>query len=120
MSYSENVADKIRQALAHLPDVEEKKMFGKLAFMVNGKMCLTAGPERMMCRIDQDIHDEAIQREGSKTVVMRGRKLKGYVYVSEEYLQQKRDFNYWIKLALDFNDKTVLPVKKQRQSKKKR
>jgi len=61
MAYSEKLADKIRQALAHLPDVKEKKMFGKLVFMVEGKMCLTAGSDRMMCRIDPDIHEIAIK-----------------------------------------------------------
>jgi TfoX/Sxy family transcriptional regulator of competence genes len=52
MAYSEELADKLRWALAEVPKVEEKKMFGGLAFMVNGKMCMTAGPKRIMCRID--------------------------------------------------------------------
>jgi hypothetical protein len=62
MAYSEKLAGRIREALAHLPDVEEKKMFGGLAFMVGGKICLTAGADRMMCRIDPTIHETAIKR----------------------------------------------------------
>ena len=65
MAYSENLAEKIRQALAPLPKVEEKKMFGGLAFMVNGKLCLTAGPDRMMCRIDPDIHEEVVEKKAA-------------------------------------------------------
>lgn len=103
MAYSEKLADRLRQALAHLPHVEEKKMFGGLAFMVNGKMCLTAGPDRIMCRIDPGIHEEVIRRNGCRTVIMRGREYKGYVHVSEDVLQTKADLNYWIKLALAFN-----------------
>lgn len=106
MAYNENLADKIRHALAHLPDVEEKKMFGRLAFMVNGKMCLTAGPDRMMCRIDPDLHEAAISKKGCCTVIMKGREYKGYVYVNEDRLKTKAGFNYWVTLALDFNKKT--------------
>ncbi|MEZ2442930.1 TfoX/Sxy family protein [Chitinophaga sp. RCC_12] len=111
MAYSEKLADKIRQALAQLPNVEEKKMFGRIAFMVNNKMCLTAGPGQMMCRIDPGIHEEAIKKEGCRTVVMKGREYKGFVYVNEENLKTKRDFNYWLTLALEFNKQENTPVK---------
>ncbi|MRG43674.1 hypothetical protein GFS24_01040 [Chitinophaga sp. SYP-B3965] len=100
MAYSEKLAERLRQALAGLPKVEEKKMFGGLAFMVNGKMCLTAGADRIMCRIDPDIHVE-----GCQTVIMGGRKYKGYVHVNEDALKTKADLNYWAALALDFNKK---------------
>lgn len=76
MAYSERLAERIRKALADLP-VEEKKMFGSLAFMVCGKMCLTAGPERMMCRIDPNLHEIEVKKDGCQTVVMGGRKYKG-------------------------------------------
>ena len=105
MAYNERIANKIRQALAHIPGIEEKKMFGSLAFMVNGKMCLTAGPDRMMCRIDPDLHETAIQKKGVRTVIMKGREYKGYVYVNEENLNIKAEFDYWVGLALDHNKK---------------
>ncbi|MFX1705918.1 TfoX/Sxy family protein [Chitinophaga sp. CC14] len=105
MAYSEKLADKIRQALAAVPHVEEKKMFGRIAFMVNGKMCLTAGPGQMMCRIDPAIHAEAVKKDGCRTVIMKGREYKGFVYVNEDHLRTKKDFNYWVTLALEFNKK---------------
>ncbi|MGF6848190.1 TfoX/Sxy family transcriptional regulator of competence genes [Chitinophaga sp. W3I9] len=111
MPYSEKLAEKIRQALAQVPNVEEKKMFGRIAFMVNNKMCLTAGPGQMMCRIDPGIHEEAIKKEGCRTVIMRGREYKGFVYVNEEHLKTKRDFNYWLTLALEFNKQENTPVR---------
>ncbi len=77
MAYSEILANKIRQTLAHLPTVGEKKMFGGIAFMVDGKMCLTAGADRMMVRIDPNVHEEAIKRKGCRTVIMKGREYKG-------------------------------------------
>ena len=116
MAYNEKLAERIRGALAHLPKVEEKKMFGALAFMVDGKICLTAGANRIMCRIDRDIHKEALKRKGSHTVVMRGREYKGYIHVDEESIRTKTDFNYWVKLALDFNKKAKSSSKKTKGS----
>ena len=104
MAYSESVAKNIRKSLAQVADVEEKKMFGGLAFMVNGKMCLTAGAGRMMVRIDPAIHDKEIKRKGCETVVMVGRQYKGYIHVDEDVLKSSRDFERWVQLALEFNE----------------
>jgi hypothetical protein len=68
--------------------------------MVGGKMCLTAGAAGMMCRIDPDIHETAIKRKGCRTVMMKGREYKGYVYVNENSLKTKGDFDYWVTLLL--------------------
>lgn len=107
MAYSESLAQRIRQALASQPQVEEKKMFGSLGFMVNGKLCVTAGPGRMMCRIDPELHEQAVSREGCQTVIMKGREYKGYVHVSEECLPHQEDLMYWVGLALDYNRKST-------------
>ena len=71
--------------------------------MVNNKMCITAGDNEIMCRIDPAIHEEIIKRKGCETVKMKGREYKGYVYVSEEGIKTKKDLDYWIQLALEFN-----------------
>ncbi len=71
--------------------------------MVNDKMCITAGANRMMFRIDPVIHEEVIKRKGCHTVMMRGREYKGYVHVDEDSIKNKKDFDYWIGLALDYN-----------------
>lgn len=102
MAYSEVLANRIRQALAHLPAIEEKKMFGGLAFMVDNKMCISAGSDSIMCRIDPAIHEEAIKK-GSRPVIMKGREYRGYVYVNEDNLKSEKDFNYWVELSIDFN-----------------
>ena len=107
MAYSEVLAGRIRKVLEHVPNVEEKKMFGCLAFMVNDKMCLSAGPRRMMCRIDPELHDLEVQRKGCSTVIMRGREYKGYIYIEEENLKQEQDLKHYIDLALGFNTSLV-------------
>lgn len=104
MAYNEKLAERIRKALTSLP-VEEKQMFGSLAFMVNGKMCLTAGPERMMCRIDPVLHESEVKKNGCHIVIMGGREYKGYIHVEEENLKREKDFAHWVGLALEFNKK---------------
>ncbi|MBA4139083.1 MAG: TfoX/Sxy family protein [Segetibacter sp.] len=103
MSYNEKLANTIRETLSHLPKVEEKKMFGGLAFMVDDKMCITVSVDKIMCRIDPAIHEEAIKRKGCRTVKMRGREYKGYVHINQDVIKTKKDLAYWVELALDFN-----------------
>ena len=78
-------------------------MFGSIAFMVRGKICVSARAERIMCRIDPAGHDTAVKRKGCRTVMMRGRQYRGYVYVDAESVKTKRALNYWIKLAVNYN-----------------
>lgn len=74
--------------------------------MVCGKMCLTAGAVKMMCRIDPGLHEIVTKKQGCQTVIMGERKYKGWVYLNKENLQEEDDFNYWVNLELDFN-KTI-------------
>ena len=103
MAYSEKLAERIRRALSGIRNIEEKKMFRGIAFMLNDKMCVTVGDNEMMCRIDPDLHEASIKRKGCRTVKMKGREYKGWVLVSEEGMKTKKDFDHWINLALDFN-----------------
>jgi TfoX/Sxy family transcriptional regulator of competence genes len=105
MAASESLLRRVRAALDHVPRVQEKRMFSGITFMVNGKMCISVGPHRLMCRIDPDIHETAVKRTGARTVRMKGRQYIGYVYVDEEALGAKKDFDYWVRLCLDFNTK---------------
>ena len=94
---------RVRAALADVTDVHEKKMFGSTAFLVRGKMCVTARAERIMCRIDPALHAAAVKRKGCKTVVMKGRPYQGFIYVSADALGSARELNHWVKLALDYH-----------------
>jgi TfoX/Sxy family transcriptional regulator of competence genes len=103
MAYNEKLTKRIREALAHVPKVEEKRMFRGVVFMVNRKMCITAGDDRMMCRINPELHQAAIEKDGCHSVIMKGREYKGYIYIHEDAIKRKKEFDYWINLALDFN-----------------
>ena len=105
MAYDEALAKRVKILLAGPRRVEEKRMFGSLAFMVNGKMCVTVGKQRIMCRIDPAVHDTALQRKGCQKVVMKRREYRGFVYVDAKAVQTKPSLDYWVGLALDYNSK---------------
>lgn len=105
MAYDEELAARVRGALAGADSVEEKKMFRGLTFMVNGKMCVSVGPTEMMCRIDPAQHRAFLQRPGCRTVLMKGREYIGWMRVNAEGMQRKKDFAFWIGSALDFNQR---------------
>jgi TfoX/Sxy family transcriptional regulator of competence genes len=90
MSYNEKLVQKIRAALSNLQKVEEKKMFSGLTFMVNGKMCISVSKNRIMCRINPELHDTVVKRKGCRTVEMGNRKFKGYVYINEDNIKSKK------------------------------
>ena len=95
--------DRVRLALAHLPRVAERKMFGGITFMVNGKMCISVGRNRLMCRIDPESHERAIERRGAQTVKMKGRAYRGFVHVRAEAVASPRGLNYWVRACLEYN-----------------
>ena len=89
-------------------------MFGGLAFMVRGKLCVSVGRDRIMCRIDPAIHDAALERKGCQTLVMKGREFRGYVRVDADVIQTKGELDHWIGLALDYNAKAKDATRKRR------
>jgi len=113
MSYNTKLADRVREALAHLPDVEEKEMFRGVCFMVNGKMCVCISGEELLCRIGAETMEAALDENGVRQMVMaRNRPSKDFVFVSREAFQRQTDFDKWIKQALDFNPKAKASKKR--------
>jgi TfoX/Sxy family transcriptional regulator of competence genes len=115
MAYNEKIAGKTREiiSLAH-KNVEEKKMFGGLCFMVNDKMCVGVENNRLMIRLDPARIDEVLQKEGCKPMDFTGKVMKGYVFVDINVLNARRKLEYWINLALEYNE-IAKPSKKKKK-----
>jgi len=104
---SADLLERVRASLAHLPRVQEKKMFGGITFMVNGKMCVSVGKNRIMCRIDPELHDKVVDGRGVRTVVMKGREYRGYVHVDDALVRSTKELERWVSMALDENARLV-------------
>lgn len=107
MAYDDHLANRVREYLAGVQgiEVEEKTMFGGLAFLVNDKMCINIGEDRLMCRFDPEMTAELSGRTGFLPMVMKGKELKGYCYVESAGFRNRKDFEFWMNLCLDFNDR---------------
>ncbi len=104
MAYNEKLADRVREqiAVSH-KNVEEKKMFGGLCFMVNDKMCVGVESERLMVRLDPAKFEEVMQKDGCNAMDFTGKIMKGYVFVDINVLNTTKKLAYWISLALEYN-----------------
>jgi hypothetical protein len=105
MAFDTKLADRIREYLAEIPnlEVEEKKMFRGLTFMVNGKMCVCVSGENLMCRFDPNLQEEVAEKKGYQTMIMKGKEYKGYCYINPDGIKTKKNFDYFINLCVDYN-----------------
>ena len=113
MAYNEKLADRVREALQYLYRIEEKKMFRGQTFMVNNKMCISVSGEKLMCRFDPLLQEIVAEQRGFEPMIMKGKQYKGFCYVNSSGFSSKKDFNYWVNLCLEFNDKAKAAKKKK-------
>lgn len=112
MAFNEKLSDRIREALVHLTNVEEKFMFGGVCYMVDGKMCIGVVEDEMMCRINPDKSDEALEKIGCRPMDFTGKPMKGYVFISDEGMKKRKILNTGWTCALS-------SIRMQKASKKK-
>ena len=105
MAYNNELANRVRERLAMEENigVEEKEMFSGLSFLVNGKMCINISHDNLMCRYNPELEDKVSTKNGFLPMIMKGKQLKGYCYVEPIGFQNPDDFEYWIKICLDYN-----------------
>lgn len=106
MAYDEALVQQVRELLVTESRVEEKKMFGSIGFMVNGKLCFGVGEHNgfsMMVRVGLDNYERALSMSDVHPTVMRGRVMKGYVSLTKEALGTQENVEYWIGLGLQHN-----------------
>jgi TfoX/Sxy family transcriptional regulator of competence genes len=114
MAYNEFLGERIGIALKRKGvSFEEKKMMGGLAMMVDEKMCVGVIKDNLMARIDPDIYETALSRYGCKPMDFTGKRMKGYVFVEPEGIDQEEDLEYWLELALEFNPRAKSSKKKK-------
>jgi TfoX/Sxy family transcriptional regulator of competence genes len=103
MAYSEELVERIREALRGESDVREISMFGGRCFMLNGKLFACAAKEEYLFRVGRKHLDEAFAKPGSRPMVNNGRISKGFLFVNKDFVGTKEEFEHWINLCLDFN-----------------
>ena len=102
MAYDDVLADRIRALLLGVPDVTEKKMFGGLAFMVQGNMA--CGPVRdiLMVRVGPDEYEAALAEPDAEELSFTGRPMRGFVQVDVADLEDDDRLADWVDRGVTF------------------
>ncbi|EHB47679.1 hypothetical protein MycrhDRAFT_5805 [Mycolicibacterium rhodesiae JS60] len=110
MAYDEDLANRLRELLAAEAGVDEKRMFGGLAFLINGNMAVVAsGHGGLMVRIPPDDTAELLTREHTEPMVMAGRETRGWIRVGDDGLRTKRQLASWVARGVTYAK--TLPAK---------
>lgn len=102
MAYDEGLAQRIREYLRDREDVEEKKMFGGLCFMVGEHMCCGIVNNTLMARVGPENYDSLLSREHASEMNFTGRPMKGMIFVDPDGIQSDSDLAEWIVVCTEF------------------
>ena len=102
MAYDEELAERIRRALAGRQGVSEKKMFGGIAFMLRGNMCCGIVGDELMVRVGPGRFQEALAEPHARPMDFTGRPMRGMVYVTPEGCRTDEALKRWVEQGLNF------------------
>jgi hypothetical protein len=103
VAFDEDLAERVREALPAgvMARVTERKMFGGLAFMLDGNMLVGIVGDELMARLGPDAADAALERPHVREMDFSGRPMKGMVFVGPGALEGE-ELTGWVSSALDF------------------
>lgn len=118
MAYNEKLATRVRELITQTHKISDKKeIFKGLCFMVDDKMCVAVHTDEIMIRINPELDETVREMAGCKPMQMKAKVLKGYYFISDDVLKTKKQLNYWVQLALEYN-KLAKSSKKKAAKKK--
>jgi len=109
MAYDEDLAERMREVLSGQPGVDERKMFGGLAFMVNGHMACGIVGDELMVRVGPERQQDVLSLPHAREMTFTGKSMKSMVYVSRDGFASDEDLAAWMARGVDFA--RSLPVK---------
>jgi len=103
MAYDEDLADRIRAVMQGQDGVTEKRMFGGLAFLVNGNMAVSAsGQGGLLLRVDPGETESVVREDGVTRFEMRGRAMDGWVRVDPSAIASDQELTRWVMVGASY------------------
>jgi TfoX/Sxy family transcriptional regulator of competence genes len=103
MAYDEDLANRIRELVLTEEGVTEQKMFGGLAFLIDGNMSVSAsGQGGLLLRVDPDETDALLEKPHASAFEMRGRPMQGWLRVDPDGVRTKRQLEPWVARGVGF------------------
>ena len=104
MAYDEDLAERVRAQLAGRPGVREQKMFGGLAFMLNGNMACGIMGNEVIVRVGKENFDDALSLPHTKVFDLTGRPMRSFVRVDAEGLATAEGLASWAGRGIAYAD----------------
>ena len=109
MAYDETLAERVRGNLAVYSGIDERRMFGGLAFMLGGNMCCCVTEHGLMVRVGPDGYEDALAQPHARVMDLTGRPMRGWVLVEPEGLASDAMLGRWVEQGAEFAG--TLPAK---------
>jgi TfoX/Sxy family transcriptional regulator of competence genes len=102
MAFDEQLAQRVGDLLAEVPDVSERRMFGGLAFLVSGHMACGVVGSDLMLRLGEAGADEALELPHVRPMDFTGRPMSTMVYVGSEGIVDDSSLNQWVERSVQY------------------
>jgi len=102
MAYDENLGLRIREILANVRGLEEKKMFGGIGFLANGNMACGVHKDSLIVRVGPENYQAALDKEHARVFDMPGRPMTGWVMVAAPGFITDKDLATWVQQGLEY------------------
>ena len=97
MAYDEHLANRIRELLSTERGVQEKAMFGGLAFLISGNMAVAVSRQGgLMVLVPPADTEDWLSRAHVSPMVMGGRQTRGWIRVADDGVKTKRQLQSWV------------------------
>lgn len=103
MAYEEELAHRIREHVQGEAGLTEKRMFGGLAFLINGNMAVSAsGQGGLLLRVDPGDTEALVAEPHARRFEMRGREMDGWLRIDTDAIESEDEFERWVRLGVDY------------------
>jgi hypothetical protein len=102
MAFNEALAGRVRKALKGRRKLQEKKMFGGLAFLLHGNMCCGVVGDELMVRVGPESYEKAMSARHVRPMDFTGKPLRGFVYVTPPGIAGDRSLKAWVTRGAEF------------------
>jgi hypothetical protein len=103
VAYDEELAARIRELVEDEPGLTEQRMFGGLAFLINGNMSVSAsGQGGLLLRVDPDETEALTAEQHAQRFEMRGRAMDGWLRVEAEGVRTQPELERWVSRGVSY------------------
>jgi hypothetical protein len=102
MAFDETLAARVRALLAGTEGVAEKRMFGGVAFLLDGNMCCGVHGDDLIVRLAPERAAEALAEANVRVFDLTGRPMKGWVLVAPGGVASDEGLRSWVGRGVEF------------------